>query len=150
MLLTGCRLDEWAFAQQAWIDLEEALMVVPSDSYKSDHVHVVPPAIEILRALPAPTSGPYVLSSTGGSTPIQGISKFFNTQLRDQIIANTGAPLAKRLTSQSCNAPLPPVWPKYWVTRVTSSSSACWDTRTAVSPRSATVMAMCARCGAQS
>lgn len=102
MLLSGCRLDEWASAQDVWIDLDEALMVVPSDSYKSDHVHVVPlvpQAIEILKATPAPTSGPYMLSSTGGRVPIQGISKFFNTQLRDQIIANTGAPLAKHLTS---------------------------------------------------
>src|SRR5690606_28953454 len=102
MLLSGCRLDEWASAQDVWIDLDEALMIVPSDSYKSDHVHIVPlvpQAIEILKAMPAPTSGPHILSSTGGRVPIQGISKFFNTQLRDQIIANTGAPLSKHLTS---------------------------------------------------
>lgn len=48
---------------------------------------------------PAPTSGSYIPSSTGGRVPIQGISKFFNTQLRDEIIANTGAPLSKHLTS---------------------------------------------------
>lgn len=102
MLLTGCRLDEWASAQGVWVDLDEALMVVPSDSYKSDHVHVVPlvpQAVEILKAVPTPTSGPFLLSSTRGSTPIQGVSKFYNTRLRDQIIANTGAPPAKHLTS---------------------------------------------------
>lgn len=102
MLLSGCRLDEWASAQAVWVDIEEALIVVPSDSYKSDHVHVVPlvpQAVEILKAMPPLTTGPYVLSSTGGSAPIQGISKFFNTRLRDQIIANTGAPLSKHLTS---------------------------------------------------
>lgn len=92
MLLDGCPLDEVASAEESHIDLEEALHVIPADNYKSDHVHVVPlvpQAIEILKALPRPTTGPYILSSTGGSTPIQGISKFFNTQLRDQIIANT-------------------------------------------------------------
>ncbi len=102
MLLTGCRLDEWASVQSVWLDLEKALIVVPSDSYKSDHVHVVPlvpKAIEILKAMPAPTCGPFLLSSTGGSTAIQGVSKFYNTRLRDQIIANTGAPPAKHLTS---------------------------------------------------
>lgn len=102
MLLDGTRCDEWASAEESQIDLEEALNVIPADSYKSDHVHVVPlvpQAIEILKAMPSPTSGPYVLSSTGGSTPIQGISKFYNTRLRDQIIANTGAPLSKHVTS---------------------------------------------------
>ena len=102
MLLNGCRLDEVASAQESQIDLEEALHVIPADNYKSDHVHVVPlvpQAIEILKGIPRPTSGPYILSSTGGRTPIQGISKFFSTQLRDQIIANTGAPLSKHLTS---------------------------------------------------
>jgi hypothetical protein len=39
-----------------------------------------------------------LFSSTGGSKPIRGIAKFFNTRLRDQIIANTGAPLSKKLT----------------------------------------------------
>ncbi len=102
MLLSGCRLDEWASAHDAHIDLQEALHVIPADNYKSDHVHVVPlvsQAIEILKAIPRPTTGPYILSSTGGSKPVQGISKFFNTRLRDQIIANTGAPLSKHLTS---------------------------------------------------
>lgn len=102
MLLSGCRLDEWASAEAAQIDLEEALHVIPADSYKSDHVHVVPlvpQSIEILRGMPIPNTGPYVLSSTGGSTPIQGISKFYSTRFRDQIIANTGAPLSKHITS---------------------------------------------------
>jgi len=102
MLLNGCRLDEVASAQESQIDLDEALHVIPADNYKSDHVHVVPlvpQAIEILKAIPRRTSGTYILSSTDGRTPIQAISKFFNTQLRDQIIANNGAPLSKHLTS---------------------------------------------------
>jgi integrase len=104
MLLTGCRLDEWASAQEGHIDLEEALQVIPADNYKSDHVHVVPlvpHAIELLKALPRHASGPYLLSSTDGRVPIQGVPKFFNTRLRDQIIANTGSALGKHLTSHT-------------------------------------------------
>lgn len=66
------------------MDLEEALIVVPSDSYKSDHVHVVPlvpQAVEILKAVPKTTTGPFILSSTGGSIPIHGISKFYHTRM---------------------------------------------------------------------
>jgi integrase len=67
-----------------------------SVGYLSDHVHVVPlvpQAVELLRRLPVATKGDYVLSSTGGGRPIQGVSKFFNTRLRDEIIAQTGTPL---------------------------------------------------------
>lgn len=102
MLLTGCRSAEWALADETQLDLEEALHVIRADNYKSDHVHVVPlvpEAIDILRALPKPTDGPYILSSTSGRAPIQGIPKFFNRQLRNQVIANTGAPLSKHVTS---------------------------------------------------
>lgn len=104
MLLSGCRLDEWASAEESWIDLEEALSVIPSDSYKSDHVHVmplVPAAVEILKHIPKRTTGTYILSSMGGSKPIQGIAKFFNTRLKAQIIANTGSAIPKRITSHT-------------------------------------------------
>lgn len=103
-LLTSLRVDNWASAEAPWIDLDQALAVIPADSYKSDHVHVlplVPSAIEILKGIPKPARGPYILSTTGGSRPIQGMSKFYRTRLRNQIIANTGAPLAKRITSQT-------------------------------------------------
>jgi integrase len=104
MLLTGCRLDEWASAEESWLDLQEALMVVPAASYKSDRVHVVPlvpQAVEILRRMPGPVDGPYILSSRGGRMPIKGVAKFFKSRLPDQIRANTGAPLSKRLTSHA-------------------------------------------------
>ncbi len=102
MLLDGTRCVEWTLTEESNVDLEEALDIIPADNYKSDHVHIVPlvpQAIEILKAMPKPISGPYLLSTTGGSKPIRGISKFYRTQLRDQIIANTGAPLSKHLTS---------------------------------------------------
>lgn len=101
MTLTGCRLSEWACAEQTWIDLEEALMIIPSKSYKSDHIHVIPlvqQAIEILRGIPRPTDGSYILSRQG-RVPIRGVGKFFKTYLADQMPANTGEYLSKRLTS---------------------------------------------------
>ena len=104
MLLTGCRLDEWASSQESWIDLDEALMVVPSARYKSDHVHViplVPQALEILRSIPRPTHGPYILSSRSGRVPICGVAKFFKTCLVNQMIANTGSSSGKHLTSHA-------------------------------------------------
>jgi len=51
MLLTGCRLDELASAEDSWIDAEEGLIVVPADSYKSDHVHVVPLVPQAVKLL---------------------------------------------------------------------------------------------------
>lgn len=102
MLLTGCRLDEWASVRSGWIDLSEGLIVIPREGYKSDHVHVVPlvpQAIEILRAIPQPRTGDYLLSSDGGRTPISGISKYYRTRLKNAIIANTGSKLSKAFTS---------------------------------------------------
>jgi integrase len=102
MLLTGCRLDEWASARTSWIDPDEALMVIPRQGYKSDHVHVVPlvsQAIEVLRVIPGRVTGDYLLSSDGGRTPISGISKYYRTRLRNAITANTGSRLFKEFTS---------------------------------------------------
>ena len=72
MLLTGCRCNEWASARTSWIDMDEALMVIPATAYKSNHVQVVPlvpAAYEILRAIPTPQKGDYLLSSTQGLVP---------------------------------------------------------------------------------
>lgn len=102
MLLTGCRLDEWASARLRWIDIDEALMVIPASEYKSDHVHVVPlvsQALEILKRIPKPRKGEYLLSSTEGRVPIQGVSKFYRTRLPDAILAITGSRFSKEFTS---------------------------------------------------
>lgn len=101
--LTGCRLDELASAQVIWVDMHEALLVVPADGYKSDHVHVVPlvpQAIEILKRIPKPTKGHFLLSSTDGRVPIQGFSKYYRTRLAAAIVANTGERFPKKLTTQ--------------------------------------------------
>ncbi|MGH8138134.1 MAG: tyrosine-type recombinase/integrase [Steroidobacteraceae bacterium] len=102
MLLTGCRLDEWASARVGWVDLNEGLIVIPREGYKSDHVHVVPlvrQALEIIKVIPERRNGDYLLSSDGGRTPISGISKYYRTRLQSAIIANTGGKLAKEFTS---------------------------------------------------
>lgn len=102
MLLTACRSAEWAYARRAWIDLNEALVVIPSTSYKSDHVHVVPlvpQAVEILTRIPKGRIGDYLLSSAGGEKPIQGISKFFRTRLPAEILALYGNTLSTPFTS---------------------------------------------------
>ncbi len=102
MLLTGCRCNEWASARTSWIDMDEALMVIPATAYKSNHVHVVPlvpAAYEILRAIPTPQKGDYLLSSTQGLVPMQGVSKYFNTRLPDAILAITGTKFSKKFTS---------------------------------------------------
>lgn len=102
MLLTGCRLDEWASARKSWVDMSEALIVIPAGDYKSDHVHVVPlvpQAIEILKQIPKPRHGDHLLSTTDGRVPIRGIAKYYNTRLANAIIAITGDRLAKEFTS---------------------------------------------------
>jgi hypothetical protein len=74
------------------------LQVIPADNYKSDHVHVmplVPQVVAILKDIPKPTTGPYLLSSTGGRVPIQGIAKFYQTRLQARILAHTGAKFSK-------------------------------------------------------
>lgn len=102
MLLTGCRLDEWASARVGWIDLNESLIVIPREGHKSDHVHVVPlvhQALDIIKAIRERRTGDYLLSSDGGRTPISGILKYYRTRLRNAIIANTGSALSKEFTS---------------------------------------------------
>jgi integrase len=102
MLLTGCRRDEWASARRTWVNMNEALMVIPAGEYKTDHVHVVPlvpQALAIIKQIPKAKNGDYLLSSTGGRVPIKGISKYYNTRLVDAIIALTGARFSKAFTS---------------------------------------------------
>jgi integrase len=78
ILLTGCRQGEWSRCTRSCIDLDEALLVLPSAAYKSDHVHVVPlvpEAVTILRHVLTnnPTeSGEYIFSGTDGRRPLLG------------------------------------------------------------------------------
>ena len=71
-------------------------------TYKSNPVHVVPvvPAVyELLRALPTPQNGDYLLSSTQGLVPMQGVSKYLDTRLPDAIVTIIGTKFSKKFTS---------------------------------------------------
>jgi integrase len=94
-LLTGNRRSEWGKCRGEYVDLDQAIQVIPAASYKSDHVHVmplVPQAIEILKWVLAHhrQSGPYLFSGTDGEKPISGWSKA-QERMRKAIYANTGA-----------------------------------------------------------
>ena len=78
LLLTGDRRSEWAEAQASWLDAGMTRLEIPAEAYKSGRVHVVPFGTQvraIVRGLPPPGFGPYLLSSTGGMQPVSGFSK---------------------------------------------------------------------------
>lgn len=80
ILLSGCRPGEWANCKRQYVDLEQGLLVIPADAYKSDHVHVVPlvgHAVEILQDViehHPQRQGDYLFSGTGGEKGLQGWS----------------------------------------------------------------------------
>jgi integrase len=88
ILLTGCRPGEWARCARPYIDLKQALLVIPAQAYKSDHVHVVPLvpiAVQILdHTLTnyAGRSGDYVFSGTDGRFPVSGWTKGHSRMMR--------------------------------------------------------------------
>lgn len=81
IMLTGCRPGEWSACQRSYVDLKQALLVLPAGAYKSDHVHVVPlvpQAVEILQDVLAEhgvASGPHIFSGTDGRKPLSGWTK---------------------------------------------------------------------------
>ncbi len=102
MLLTGCRAGEWARAAWSWVDLNQALFIIPAEAYKTDHVHVVPlvpEAVTILKNVPKGGKGDYILSSAEGVKPIRGIGKFYKTRLPREIISCNGTALSSPFTS---------------------------------------------------
>jgi len=78
MLLTGCRQGEWSACLRSYVDLDQALLVLPASAYKSDHVHVVPlvpQAVEILRRVMIfnrRQSGEHIFSGTDGRKALSG------------------------------------------------------------------------------
>jgi integrase len=81
LMLSACRESEWGKAIKEWIDLQQALSVVPADDYKSDHVHViplVPVAVNIVQDVytyHATSRGPFIFSGTDGEKPVSGWSR---------------------------------------------------------------------------
>jgi integrase len=88
ILLTGCRPGEWAGARRPWIDLRQALCVIPAEGYKSDHVHVVPLVTEAVRILGdvmrdfRGQGGDYIFSGTDGAKPLAGWDKAQERMMR--------------------------------------------------------------------
>jgi integrase len=81
IMLTGCRSGEWSACLRPYVDLKQALLVLPADAYKSDHVHVVPlvsKAVEILEEVLTQhrgRSGEHIFSGTDGKKRLAGWSK---------------------------------------------------------------------------
>jgi integrase len=88
ILLTGCRPGEWARARWPWVDLKQALCVIPAEGYKSDHVHVVPLVVEATRILDdvlsnfRGKSGNHIFSGTDGEKPLAGWPKAQERMMR--------------------------------------------------------------------
>jgi integrase len=95
ILLTGCRPGEWSECMQSFLDLDQALMIIPANRCKSGHVHVVPlvtEAVQILNDVLAQNpceSGPYIFSGTDGRKPLAGWPRAQARILR-AICAETG------------------------------------------------------------
>ncbi len=78
LALTGQRLNDIASAKWGEIDLDNATLTVPATRYKTgiaQQVPLAPQAVSILRDLPRFT-GPFVFTTTAGSRPVSGFSKF--------------------------------------------------------------------------
>lgn len=88
ILLSGCRPGEWASCVRPYIDIEQALLVLPADAYKTDHVHIVPLVPAAIRILSdvlghhQGASGEYVFSGTDGKKRLSGWTKGHARMLR--------------------------------------------------------------------
>jgi integrase len=95
LMLTGCRRGEWANAKWSWVDFKESLLVIPAESYKSEHVHVVPlvpQAMELLEEIQQGfrgRAGDYILSGTDGYKPIGAWTGAQRRMMR-ALVAETG------------------------------------------------------------
>lgn len=88
ILLTGCRPGEWSACRRSYVDLKQALLVLPADAYKSDHVHVVPLvplAVKILEDVlihHRGQRGEHIFSGTDGEKRLSGWTKGHARMLR--------------------------------------------------------------------
>jgi integrase len=95
LMLTGCRRSEWALAKWSWIDMKESLLVIPAESYKSEHVHVVPlvpqamQLLEDVRESYRGRAGDHILSGTDGSKPLGAWTGAQRRMMR-ALVAETG------------------------------------------------------------
>jgi integrase len=78
LLLTGCRLDEWA--SSVWssdFDPDGRRWTIPAARFKSDSEHIVPlsdDAIAVLKEIPRFRRGDYLFSARFGERPVNHFS----------------------------------------------------------------------------
>jgi len=78
LMLTGARLDEWASATWAEVDLDRKLLTLAPRRVKNDAGHVIPLsplAVETLAALQRLATGEFIFTTTEGLRPVSGFSK---------------------------------------------------------------------------
>lgn len=81
LMLTGQRREEISGMRRAWLS-EDNVLEIPSESYKTKRVQVVPlpkAAQDIIKALPEvdeeEETGDFMFSTRNGTLPINGFSK---------------------------------------------------------------------------
>jgi integrase len=103
ILLTGCRPGEWSACLKSYVDLNQSLLVIPADAYKSNHVHVVPLVPRAATILGntldhhSGNRGEYIFSGTDGEKPLSGWTKGHARMMR-AICALSGERPAVRWT----------------------------------------------------
>ena len=118
LLLTGCRPGEWSKCRRTFIDLKQALLVVPASDFKSQHVHVVRLVKEAVRILAGvlvqeALTGPYVFSGTNGQRPLAGWPKAHRRLLRE-ICALSGERVTVKWTPHDLRRTVATQSPRTW------------------------------------
>jgi integrase len=76
LLLTGQRKNEIGHARWREFDLNQKLLTVPPERFKSDSTHMVPlsdDAVALLETLPRWNAGDFLFSTTGGVKPVRDL-----------------------------------------------------------------------------
>ncbi len=95
IMLTGDRRGAWGNARRSQIDLNQKLLIVSAEDYKSDRVHVVPLVDHSLSILQwvlryhVGRKGEFIFSGTQGQGPVQGWPRAQKRML-DACFAETG------------------------------------------------------------
>jgi integrase len=78
LVLTGQRLNDIASARWSEIDLDNAMLTVPPERYKTNtaqQVPLSPLAVDVLRSLPRFERCNFIFTTTAGARPVRGLSK---------------------------------------------------------------------------
>ena len=61
LIFTGCRRDEILGARWSWVDFDRGFLNLPDSKTGAKPVHLSPPALDVLRALPRIEGNPYII-----------------------------------------------------------------------------------------